>query len=184
MADRLARGVLTLGEAFAFMSGLYFRGKLAYAQAFGAAAGPLSARIITPTRGLQPLDLIVSRALIEEFASLDVASGGERYRLPLERDARTVATALGESDRVVLLGSIATDKYVSVLSGVFEDRLACPADFVGRGDMSRGALLLRSASAGAELEYMPLSPATTRRGRRPPGLKAQGSGLSTEARGL
>ena len=35
LAQRLVAGSLTLGEAFAFMSGLYFRGKLAYARHFG-----------------------------------------------------------------------------------------------------------------------------------------------------
>lgn len=172
LALRLAGGSLTLGEAFAFMSGLYFRGKLAYAQAFGTADDASSTLVITPTRGLQPPGLVVSAALIEEFASVDVASGGDRYRKPLERDAREVATRLGCDDRVVLLGSIASDKYVTVLSNVFAERLVCPADFVGRGDMSRGALLLRSAVAGTELEYMPLSPAVARRGPRAPGIAA------------
>lgn len=172
LAHRLAGGRLTLGEAFGFMSGLYFRGKLAYAQAFGSAGDPLSTLVITPTRGLQPPGLVVSAALIEEFASVDVASGGERYREPLARDAERLAARLDRDDRVVLLGSIATDKYVGVLSSVFAERLVCPADFVGRGDMSRGALLLRSASTGAELEYMPLSPSVTRRGRRAPGISA------------
>jgi len=34
LALRLRDGRLTLGEAFSFISGLYFRGKLAYATAF------------------------------------------------------------------------------------------------------------------------------------------------------
>jgi hypothetical protein len=169
MAMRLASGLLTLGDAFAFMSGLYFRGKIAYAQAFAPRGGPASALIITPTRGLQSPDLIVSRALIEEFAELDLGIGGERFEVPLQRDAQALAARLETRNQVVLLGSIATNKYVSVLSSVFEHRLVCPAAFVGRGDMSRGALLLKSASAGAELEYMSLSPATVRRGRRAPG---------------
>src|SRR3954453_5322588 len=42
----------TLGEVFAFLSGLYFRGKLAYANAFAAGA----AFVITPNRGLLPVD--------------------------------------------------------------------------------------------------------------------------------
>jgi hypothetical protein len=170
MATRLADGVLTLGEAFAFMSGLYFRGKLAYARAFGAGEPASSTWVITPTRGLQPPDLVVSRALIEEFASLDVASGNDRYRVPLERDARRLGARIAPVSEVVLLGSIATDKYVSVLAEIFEERLVCPSAFVGRGDMSRGALLLRSAASGAELEYMRLSPTVVRRGRRAPGV--------------
>ncbi|MCA1585455.1 MAG: hypothetical protein LC791_12060 [Acidobacteria bacterium] len=176
MAGRLASGALTLADAFAFMSGLYFRGKLAYAHAFTASESASWARVITPTRGLQPLDLIVSPALIEEFASVDVASGGERFQGPLERDAWEVASRLGPCDRVVLLGSIATDKYVAILSRVFAHRLVCPSAFVGRGDMSRGALLLRSAAARTELEYMPLSSAVVRRGRRAPSINADAAG--------
>ena len=54
LSRRLHEGTLTLGEAFSFMSGLYFRGKLTYANAFGrpARAGDSAVHIITPTRGL------------------------------------------------------------------------------------------------------------------------------------
>ena len=38
LAAKLNAGTLTLGEAFTFMSGLYFRGKMAYARAFGRGA--------------------------------------------------------------------------------------------------------------------------------------------------
>jgi hypothetical protein len=69
----------------------------------------------------------------------------------------------------VLLGSIASPKYVDVLLDVFGDRLHFPLDFVGRGDMSRGGLLLRQATAGVELEYGPVRGAV-RRGTRPPKL--------------
>jgi hypothetical protein len=70
---------------------------------------------------------------------------------------------------VVLLGSIASKKYVAVLGAVFGDRLLFPSDFVGRGDMSRGGLLLRAARAGAELAYEPVLGAQ-RHGKRPPRL--------------
>jgi hypothetical protein len=68
----------------------------------------------------------------------------------------------------VLLGSVATTKYLDVLRDVFAESLCFPADFVGRGDMSRGALLLRSASAGTELAYVAVSSAPARHGPRPP----------------
>ena len=70
------------------MSSLYFRGKLTYAQRFGQGSTglPASTLIITPTRGLQPPDLLLTRALIEEFAAMDLGSGDPRYRAPLERD--------------------------------------------------------------------------------------------------
>lgn len=172
MAARLHAGTLTLGEAFTFMSGLYFRGKMAYATAFGRStrAGIAPVQVITPTRGLQPPDLPVSMDLLLEFASVDVDAGDARYRAPLERDARDLARRLSTGARVVLLGSVATGKYVDVLSAVFGSRLHFPIDFIGRGDMSRGGLLLRAAAAARELDYCVLDPARSRRGPRPPKL--------------
>lgn len=171
MATRLQSGTLSLGEAFAFMSGLYFRGKLAYAKAFGRRTddGP-AVLVITPTRGLQHPDGIVTRALIEEFATTDVADDEPRYRDPLLADARCLADGLPADTQVVLLGSVATTKYVEVLRGVFGDNLCFPADFVGRGDMSRGALMLRSADAGEELKYVAVTSDHARHGPRPPRL--------------
>lgn len=167
-AIRLAEGRLTLGEAFTFMSGLYFRGKLAYARAFGRHDPP--ALVITPTRGLQPPDLIVSPALLREFAEVDVSQGGARYRLPLERSLEALGRTLPRTARVVLLGSIATGKYVDVLAEALGERLHFPIDFVGRGDMSRGGLMLRAAATGMELRYCTLEPGISRRGPRPPRL--------------
>jgi hypothetical protein len=169
LAVRLREGTLTLGEAFSFMSGLYFRGKLTYASRFATEAGDCF--VITPTRGLQPPDLPVSVELIEEFAETDIAAGDRRYRAPLERDLAGLVTRLPPAARVVLLGSIASDKYVDVLRPALGARLHYPISFVGRGDMSRGGLLLRQAASGEELEYVPLDAAATRRGGRPPRLE-------------
>jgi hypothetical protein len=173
LATRLRSGTLTLGEAFAFLSGLYFRGKLAYAQAFGRwpAARGLPVLVITPTRGLMPPETPVTPDLLSEFAGVDVASDDDRYRLPLERDLRTLSSRLPEDARVVLLGSIASDKYVGLLIDALGARLHYPPAFIGRGDMSRGGLLLRSARALAELDYDVLDATTTRRGPRPPKLE-------------
>ena len=149
MAVRLAEGTLPLGEAFSFMSGLYFRGKVAYAKAFGRRVDPgPSAFVITPTRGLQPPDVLVDRNVIEEFGALDVAHDEPRYRDPLVADARALAAALADDARVVLLGSVATAKYLDVLASTFQSRLYFPSAFIGRGDMSRGGLMLRSAEFG------------------------------------
>ncbi len=171
LALRLAEGTLPLGEAFSFMSGLYFRGKVAYAKAFGRRIDPgPTAFVITPTRGLQPPEVLVDRRVIEEFAALDVARDEPRYRDPLVADARTLATILADDARVVLLGSVATAKYLDVLADMFQSRLYFPSAFIGRGDMSRGGLMLRSADSGQELEYISFASATTRRGPRPPKL--------------
>jgi len=166
-AREFRSGALTLGRAFAFMSGLYFRGKLAYAERFGE---PL---VITPTRGLQPASLPFNFPLLEEFAAGDVSLDDRDYRLALEKDAKTLARRLsrGPHDgQVVLLGSVASGKYVDILQPTLGDRLRYPVSFIGRGDMSRGGLLLRSAASGEELEYGSLTAGVRPRGPRPPKL--------------
>ena len=160
----LRAGKLSLGEAFAFMSGLYFRGKLTYAQRFGT---PL---VITPTRGLQPPATPFSLALLREFAVGDVSLDNPSYRSALERDIRAVMRTLAPDSRVVLLGSVASGKYVDILLPILGERLRYPTAFVGRGDMSRGGLLLRSAASGDELDYGPLTAGVRPRGPRPPKL--------------
>jgi hypothetical protein len=75
----------------------------------------------------------------------------------------------GSDAQFVLLGSIASEKYVQVLTAIYGSRLVFPATFVGRGDMSRGGLLLRAAAASQELEYIPVIGAV-RHGSRPPRL--------------
>lgn len=169
LAKRLAEGSLTLGEAFSFLSGLYFRGKLTYARAFGDPGSPRipPTLVITPTRGLQPPELPITAALIQEFASVDVHEDDARYRVPLERDLAALAAALPARARVVLLGSVATGKYVDVLTAALGRRLHYPPSFIGRGDMSRGGLLLRCASAATELEYAVLDRQAPRHGPRP-----------------
>ena len=157
-------GELSLGRAFAFMSGLYFRGKLSYATRFG------DALVITPTRGLQDPDLPFTPALLREFAVGDVSLDNPEYRSALERDVIALSTRLGKQGHVVLLGSVASGKYVDILLPILGDRLRYPVSFIGRGDMSRGGLLLRSAAGGAELEYGPLTAGVRPRGPRPPKL--------------
>ena len=208
-----------LGDVFAFLSGLYFRGKLAYAQAFaraprrlkpggpsrrdstsvgqgfppprgvespalrrdlavvppdrgtkaGSPARPGGVFIITPSRGLQAPDFAVTARMLEEFARVQIEAANAAYRQPLEASARLLAGVAGRAE-VVLLGSIATGKYVDVLLDVFGARLLFPADFVGRGDMSRGGLMLRCARAGQELACVPVRGAV-RHGQRPPKLE-------------
>ena len=89
---------------------------------------------------------------------------------PLVQHAVALERAHGARTRFVLLGSVATDKYVEPLTKVFGDHLLFPPDFVGRGDMSRGALLLRAARAGEELPYAPVE------GARRHGPRALGRG--------
>ena len=147
---------------FAFLSGLYFRGKLAYARRFA----PAASFVITSCAGLLGPEAVVRRRDLLRFARVPIASKEPRYRRPLVRDARALAGRLSGGAPVVLLGSIATDKYCGVLLEIFGPRLRFPAEFVGRGDMSRGGLLLRAARSGTELSYVPVLEAV-RHGKRP-----------------
>jgi len=164
-------GGATLGEVFSFLSGLYFRGKLAYARAFARpVADHAGFYVITPNEGLRLADEHVDLERLRGFARVDIASNDPRYRGPLDRDVGRLAGQIGADGEVILLGSIATDKYVDPLLAAFGERLRFPADFVGRGDMSRGGLLLRCVRAGVELEYVPIREAV-RRGPRPARLQ-------------
>lgn len=160
-----------LGEVFSFLSSLYFRGKLTYAHAFaGPPTGTPPALVITANRGLVPPETRVRREDLVAFSSVDIAGGDERYVGPLRRDVTALARTVDASTLVVLLGSVATGKYVDTLLDAFGERLVFPPTFVGRGDMSRGGLLLRHAREGKELDYVPVAGAV-RRGQRPPKLE-------------
>jgi hypothetical protein len=164
-----------LGDVFAFLSGLYFRGKLTYGRAFARPPdtdSPISGSgvfVITPTAGLRSVDTLVTIDALRAFAEVDVAADNPRYRQPLETSARALADDIGPDCDVVLLGSIASSKYVDVLQKIFGSRLLFPAEFVGRGDMSRGGLMLRCVTDRSELRYIPVAGAI-RTGQRPPKL--------------
>jgi hypothetical protein len=160
----------TIAEVFTFLSGLYFRGKIAYANAFARCAnGTCGVFVITPTRGLVDAATKIDIDDLREFAEVDIHESDPRYRKPLERDAKRLAKKLSPQSDVVLLGSIATGKYVDVLLKNFRQRLCFPVDFVGRGDMSRGGLLLRCAADRQELQYIAVAGAVVS-GKRPPKL--------------
>ncbi len=156
-----------LGEVFSFLSGLYFRGKLTYATAFARPPAGLSAGVfvVTPCQGLVPPQQYVDLAGLRLYASVPIEAAEPRYRTPLLRDLTWLAGVAPDAE-IVLLGSIATDKYVEPLQAVFGDRVLLPADFAGRGDMSRGGLLLRCVEEGRELTYVPVAGAV-RHGPRP-----------------
>jgi hypothetical protein len=167
---RSAEGA-SIAEVFTFLSGLYFRGKIAYANAFARTSNGLSGvLVITPTRGLVDAQTAINLDDLREFAEGDVDLRDPKYRKPLERDARRLAKKLTPKCEVVLLGSIASKKYVEVLLAHFGERLRFPGDFVGRGDMSRGGLLLRCAADAQELEYVSVQGAVLH-GARPPKLE-------------
>ncbi len=171
LAERIrSRAGAPLGEVFSFLSGLYFRGKLSYANAFGRRArGAASSFVITTDRGLTSPDTHVRRDDLLAFSRVDIAAGDERYLAPLRRDAERLAAEIDPQTRIVLLGSVATGKYADLLMQIFGQQLLFPIDFVGRGDMSRGGLLLRCVAEERELEYQPVLGAI-RHGKRPPKL--------------
>jgi predicted kinase len=162
-----------LGELFSFVSGLYFRGKVAYAQAFGRAPEGLPpALVISPAEGLRFLHERITLERARAWAEVSIDEHNPRFTEPLLAHAQALEQALRGRARFVLLGSVATDKYVRPLGQVFGEQLLFPPAFVGRGDMSRGSLMLRAARAGAELEYAPIGGAT-RHGPRAPGVSTR-----------
>jgi hypothetical protein len=171
----IARGVRTregmpIGEVFQMLSGLYFRGKLAYAKKFARAPESSwvgsGALVITANRGLVPAETRITLEHLEAFAETDIHHAERAFRGPLERDAKLLLDVLGDDGEVVLLGSVANAKYTAPLLSVLGERLLFPSDFVGRGDMSRGGLLLRAVDDATELPYVKVKGASLK-GARP-----------------
>ena len=175
LAASLRDGGAPLGDVFAFVSGLYFRGKLTYARRFASPPEPgnpivgSGVHVITPNAGLRGPETLVTHTAVRGFGRGDIDADNTRYRRPLEASARALLAEIGPDCDVVLLGSVASPKYVDVLTAIFGLRLRFPVAFVGRGDMSRGGLLLRHARDGVELDYAPVVGAVVH-GKRPPKL--------------
>jgi hypothetical protein len=166
---RSKRGA-TIAEVFTFLSSLYFRGKIAYANAFARSSdGDCGVFVITPTRALVDARSTITLSDLREFAAVEIHEEDPRYRKPLEKSVQRLAQELSPDCDIVLLGSVATGKYVEVFLKHFRDRLQFPADFVGRGDMSRGGLMLRCAADRTELRYISVAGAVLN-GKRPPKL--------------
>ena len=170
LARQLQTTGAPLGEVFAFLSALYFRGKLTYARRFSKVPPQLpGVVVITPGAGLCRDQDVITAEHLRMLGTVPVDADNRLYREPLLRDARALAERSDRTARFVLLGSVASQKYVKPLLEVFGERLWFPTDFVGRGDMSRGGLLLRAARDGQELSYGRVEGAIVR-GQRPPRL--------------
>jgi len=158
-----------LGDVFSFVSSLYFRGKLAYARAFACPPQNVAGvHVITPCDGLRAPESALRVSDLERYARVDIDVDERRYTKPLVRDLQAHAAAWTDAE-VVLLGSVASPKYVDLLTSVLGQRLFFPPEFVGRGDMSRGGLMLRCVQERRELAYVSLVGAV-RHGPRPPRL--------------
>jgi len=148
-----------IGDAFTFMSSLYFRGKMAYARKFAvpsAAVGGDGIFVITSGYGLVPPSWALNEERMKRMKKIDVDVSARNYVKPLKDHAQLLARALEPETQVVLLGSVATGKYVDVLLPILGDKLRFPTLFAGLGDMSRGGLMLRAAREGRELQYTTL----------------------------
>jgi hypothetical protein len=155
LAVRLRSVGVSLGEVFTYLSALYFRGKLAYARNF--AEPPSSCPgilIITPTAGLLAHDTLIRLSRLRGFGRVPIHVKNQTYRAALRRSAKDLVNQLGTECQIVLLGSVATGKYLDILGPIFGTRLRVPAEFVGLGDMARGGLLLRCVRENRQLNYV------------------------------
>ncbi|HTQ97405.1 MAG TPA: hypothetical protein VMH89_11405 [Candidatus Acidoferrum sp.] len=174
LAQRLRTTGITLGEAYSFMSSLYFRGKLAYAAAFSSQSHDLpSIQIITPTRGLLSPHTAVNLADLAELGVERILEKNPRYRDPLERDLRKLSESLGTDGKVIFLGSLGTKRYIPLLKEILGHRILIPRDFLGMGNMQRGAVLLRCVREHRQLTYVTLADTEIMRRQKPASSKGQ-----------
>lgn len=176
LARRLRDEGAPLGEIFSFLSALYFRGKLDYARTFAEppAACP-GIWIITTTVGLVPHNTVIRMAQLRGFSRGRIHVKSKLYCSSLRRTAGKLAGDIGSDCELVLLGSLATGKYLDILGPIFGGRLRVPKEFIGRGDMSRGGLLLRCIRENRQLNYIdaPIASAAAATRRRNTDLSRQ-----------
>jgi hypothetical protein len=155
LAQRLRQSGAPLGEVYQFISSLYFRGKLEYAEQFkNPPPGVTGVHIITGA-GLMLPQTVVTVDELRRISATPIDADNPHYRLPLDRDLLRLRKVAGRDTDLILLGSIATSKYVTPLLAVFGERVLFPEIFLGRGDMSRGSLLLKCCSSDSPLRYLP-----------------------------
>jgi hypothetical protein len=161
---------VTVAEAFTFMSSLYFRGKIAYARHFAAPPPELAVGgpedgilVIAPGFGLVPPGWRITAEEMKKLRRTPVDLKSRAYSQPMKEHV-TQLRDLAPSAWVVLLGSVATGKYVDLLLPTLGDRLLFPRDFAGAGDMKRGGMMLRAVREDRELAYVTLA-APRRRAR-------------------
>src|SRR5688572_27718486 len=107
LAHRFQREGAEVGEIFSFLSGLYFRGKLAYSRFFARPfEGSNGVYVITSNRGLIAPETRVTPDDLAEFSRIPIDGKEERYVEPLTRSASVVAAEMPEGTQVVLLGSV------------------------------------------------------------------------------
>ena len=155
LAAQLRDSGAPLCEVFSFFSSLYFRGKLDYARSFARPPADCPGIwIITPTAGLLPHDALIQMPRLRSFGRAPIRVDNRRYCASLQRTAKRLAAMVGADCELVLLGSLATKKYLEILRPIFGNRLRVPVEFIGLGNMSRGGLMLRCVRENRELAYV------------------------------
>jgi hypothetical protein len=155
LAQRLRQSGAPLAEVYEFISSLYFRGKYAYAEQFKSPPTGIPGVHIITGAGLVLPETVVTLDELRRISATPIDADNSHYRMALDRDLSRLREVAGSKTKVILMGSIATSKYLTPLLSVFGERLLFPKDFLGRGDMSRGSLLLRCCSTGSPLVYVP-----------------------------
>jgi len=161
---------VTIAEAFTFMSSLYFRGKIGYARHFSSPPPELALGtqddgilVIAPGFGLVPPSWRITPEEMKKLRRTPVDLKSRAYCAPMKKHVEQLRD-LAPAAWVVLLGSVATGKYVDLLLPALGDRLLFPRDFAGAGDMKRGGMMLRAVREDQELAYVTLA-APRRRAR-------------------
>jgi hypothetical protein len=156
LALRLRQTGARLGDVYRNISSLYFRGKLEYAQRFRNPPHPAAGVQIITGVGLMLPETLVRFDEFRQLSAISIDARNERYRQPLVADLMRLRETVGVHVDIILLGSIATSKYIDPIESVFGEHVLVPRDFVGCGDMRRGSLLLQCCMQGTELEYVPV----------------------------
>src|SRR4051812_40276749 len=93
-----------IGEIFTFLSGLYFRGKLAYAEAFARPPQGLNSGVfvITPNRGLLAPSVRMTLDELARLANTNIDASAEEFRAPIPMEKLSVDNrdALGHRGRI------------------------------------------------------------------------------------
>src|ERR1700687_5976686 len=123
LAARLRGLGAPLGDVYRSISSLYFRGKLDYAERFqNPPRGIAGIQIITGA-GLMLPETVVTLSELRRISSTSIDAKNSQYRLPLDSALLRLREMVGNQTDIILLGSVATSKYITPITEVFRERL-------------------------------------------------------------
>ncbi len=126
LAVRLRQSGVRLGDVYQHISSLYFRGKLSTHQVSAIPLSRLRAcRYITGT-GLMLPETLIRFDEFRQLSAISIDASNERYRQSLIADLMRLREMAGVHVDIILLGSIATSKYVDPIANVFGERVLVP----------------------------------------------------------